>query len=233
MSEEDRLDPDKLVVWLDFETSGLDTDRDTVIEAGWTITNSSLTQKTPLRSRLCAFVPLPHPQFDPTPITPDSPEWYENVNEYVISMHARSGLAQEFDNTNHYRVLHSFDMLDRLILDDLFSVGWTGDDKIVLAGSGLAAFDRKILIAGRSRLQSVSHYRAMDVSVAYETVGIEVPKTLEQMQAVFAKWPAVSGVWRDDDSWLLPDDLDPLHRADTDVAASIMLARALRSRIAS
>jgi oligoribonuclease (3'-5' exoribonuclease) len=230
MSEEDRLDPDKLVVWLDFETSGLDTDRDTIIEAGWTITNSSLTQKTPLRSRLCAFVPFSDIA---SVVTPDSPEWYENVNEYVIRMHANSGLTQAFNDTNHYRVLHSFDMLDRLILDDLFSVGWTGDDKIVLAGSGLAAFDRKILIAGRSRLQSVSHYRAMDVSVAYETVGIEVPKTLEQMQTVFARWPAVSGVWRDDDSWLLPGDLDPLHRAGTDVAASIMLARALRSRIMS
>jgi oligoribonuclease (3'-5' exoribonuclease) len=227
MSEADRLDPAKLVVWLDFETSGLDTDCSTVIEAGWSITDTSLVQRTPLRSRLCGFVPIPGTA---RAVTPASPDWMD-VDGYVINMHENSGLAVEFENTSPHQVLGSFAQLDRLILDDLFSVGWNGEAKFVLAGSGLAAFDRRILIAGHSVLQDMAHYRAMDVSVAYETVGLAVPKTSAQMQAIFDAWPGVAGVQRADDSWIFPAGLDPLHRAGTDVAASIMLCRVLRSRI--
>lgn len=77
----------KLLVWLDFEMTGLDAysrasaddtadhaATDTVLEAAWMITTGELTQLTPLRSRITRLEPREPWARECTPL-PDSEEW--------------------------------------------------------------------------------------------------------------------------------------------------------------
>jgi oligoribonuclease (3'-5' exoribonuclease) len=225
VAEADRLSPNKLWGWLDFETSGLDVRNLSVLEFGWTITNSSLEQLTPVRSRLCGFC-----LDDPSNImllTPKSEDWDREVNSEVQRMHTDSGLTEEYRAASIWQIVHSMEILDQLFIDDLFAAGWDGEAQIILAGSGIAAFDRRILQAHSSKLLRLGHYRSADVSVALEVMGARVPKTFEEFDTIL-------GAWGNPDEAHVDFEVDRahvLHRAAADVAGSLLLARAIRSRV--
>lgn len=116
---------DKLLIWLDFETTGLNayskastaeadtTATDTVLEAAWMITTGDLTQLTPLRSRVARLEPVEAWARDRTPL-PDSEAWKTardalaagadegsveeetGLSAVVVRMHEETGLAEEF-----------------------------------------------------------------------------------------------------------------------------------------
>jgi hypothetical protein len=78
---------EKLLLWLDFETTGLNaasganvtgdddnTATDSVIEAAWMVTTGDLTQLTPLRSRITRLEPRESWARERTPL-PDSEAW--------------------------------------------------------------------------------------------------------------------------------------------------------------
>jgi oligoribonuclease (3'-5' exoribonuclease) len=222
VAEADRLAPNKLWGFLDFETSDLDVKTLSVLEFGWTITNSSLEQLTPVRSRLCGFC-LAEEKL----LTPKTEDWDLLANSEVQRMHTASGLTEEYRDSSIWNIVHSMEVLDQLFIDDLFAVGWDGEAQIVLAGSGIAAFDRRILQAHSSKLLRLGHYRSADVSVALEVMGARVPKTFEEFDALL-------GAWGHPDDAHVEFEVERahvLHRAAADVAGSLLLARAIRNRM--
>jgi oligoribonuclease (3'-5' exoribonuclease) len=228
VAEADRLDPNKLWLWLDFETSDLNVRDLTVLEFGWTVTDRDLTQLIPVRSRLCSFAA---PNSETGEITPRDPSWDSVVHEAVYRMHMDSGLTKEYRLAPEWSIVGSMGVIDQFVMDDLFRAGWNGSDQVVFAGSGIAAFDRSLLKSFRSRLDHLAHYRSADVSVALEVLGFPVPKSPEQFDDLITQItfgtlvPDVAAMeFEDKDASSSP------HRAGGDVARSLMLARVLRLR---
>lgn len=228
MSEEDRRSGNKRWVFLDLETTGLDPDRLTILEAAWTVTDSSLFQKTPIRSRFTEF----SANSSYGTISPSSSSWTRNVSEFVIRMHADSGLTNDWLDCPRSRLVKSIAELDRLILDDLFLSGWDGESQFVLAGAGLAAFDRIILGVSKSQLLEYTHYRSADSSVACELLGLSVPKSLESTKSFIEGWLSSEDNFVLGEGITLPDwKSSQTHRSAVDVSLSILIARSLRKRL--
>lgn len=221
MAEADRLDSGKRWLWIDFETSGLDIEDLTLLEFACTVTDSDLKQLVPVRSRLCAICA---PNSDTGLMTPRNTDWDTLVDQVVVRMHIDSGLTREYRDAPDRSILRSIQVIDQLAVDMLFDTGWDGNSKVVLAGSGIAGFDRPLLTEFRSRIPNFSHYRSADVSIALEIAGVPVPKTEEALSDTLANLGA---------SGLLPviPLITPLHRAANDITGSILLARALRERL--
>lgn len=222
MAEEDRLDPNKLMGWIDFETSALDVHKLTALEFGYTITSMDLKQRTPVRSRLCGFTSGDNPL-----LTPRSEDWDHVAHEAVQRLHVDSGLTSEYRAASEWTIVRSMAVLDQMFIDDLFTAGWDGISQVILAGSGIAAFDRRILAQFSSRLVHLAHYRSADVSAACEVLGVKVPKTSRELDSLLAAWgsPAEANI-----DFEVGQPMT-LHRAACDVAGSLLIARALRNQM--
>lgn len=226
MAEVDRLDPHKLWVWFDTETSDLSVTSLTVLEFAYTITDRDLAQLTEIRSRLCGFAPVGSKT---GVITPKHTCWDRDVNSDVQRLHKDSGLIADYRSALDHTIVPTMTVMDQFILDDLSLCGWDGKTKFVLAGSGIAAFDRPLLGCLGSRVLPQAHYRSADVSCALEVLGVSVPKTLEDFDATITN---LTGGYRSEilEQIDFEDSSTPTHphRAAGDVARSLTLARALR-----
>jgi len=134
-------------LWLDFETTGLNPRKDTVLEAGWTITDENLVMLTPLRSRLCHI----SPQHEKFAIGGDDDGDWKSLPAVVREMHETSGLRDslEFANVNpveNLRLLTTARDLERLLREDLAAAGYDRfDDTLILSGAGVSHFDNRVL----------------------------------------------------------------------------------------
>lgn len=175
-------------LWLDFETTGLNPQADTVLEAAWTITDEDLWMLTPLRTRLCVITPphgARHPEgFDVGDrLIGDEGDW-KHLGQVVFDMHEMSGLrkaleAASNDPVKSLRVLTQARDLERLICEDLADVGYDRyQDKLALSGAGVSHFDDRVLdqhlpkmfpLAGQGPTGYT--YWRHDVSVARRVIG--------------------------------------------------------------
>jgi hypothetical protein len=242
-----------LLLWLDFETTGLDPDVDTVLECAWCFTTSELSMVTPLRSRYTNLLPdsatkylLP---FQGRPV-----DW-SNLTPVVSEMHTASGLRDNWMNANtgHVAVLRHPAELHRLIADDFedaaIQVGAKPDEcRIVLCGRGVSHFDNRVLAKHRvmcfDRIDDVDApisvaYFQHDVSVAARVLGIQTPVLQHGLDGQpFEVVACQAGVIDDVCTRLLKDALGPgefnlaalvAHRAADDVVEALVTARLLRA----
>lgn len=241
-------------LWLDTETTGLNPDDLTVLEFGWTVTDASFRQLTPLRSRISALHTSALPVV-PEQIVSGNFGWSDpiKVDQVVRDMHNHSGLRAQWLSTPSFRLVKEISDFDRLLLDDLWSAGWQGKDPVYLAGAGISHFDRPVIdslealtIEGRD----VLHYRAADVSSAIQILGVSAPKDEEALAELVSRTVALTGAdeldllvlkvdpstdslaqYRGDDVYAVNTNNLINHRAASDVAYALVVARCLRALI--
>ena len=174
-----------LLLWCDTETSGLlpagltGTDWPTVYEFAWTITGPEGDQRTPLH-QVFSYLPTDSrtgtPVYGiPTVLAPDEGggHYWDTLgipDGFVDDMHTTSGLWAELADTHQNRpdaLITSWDVLARLVLDDLIAAGWRdlGGRSIQLAGDGVAHFEHLFLPKLMPDVFGYRfHYRPHDVS---------------------------------------------------------------------
>lgn len=248
------------LLWLDFETTGLDPADVTVLEVGWTVTDANLQQLTPLRSRITAL-PTGGTAVVPTNATTRGGGygWAHGlqVEQVVRDMHKESKLYYDWLATPPFRVIDEVGDFDRLLLDDLWSAGWKGKDSVFLAGAGVSHYDRLVIDQlGALRLDEkpVLHYRAADISAAIQVMGVPAPKDAGALVELAGRCARLPGSeWTESallkldvdascaalvspnvpgDEWSLlnPKSLVD-HRAASDVAYALVVARCLRALV--
>ena len=237
-------DKKMLLLWLDFETTGLQPEtRDSVIEVAWMYTTESLIQLTPLRQRFTLLAP-PNPVGKPVAL-PDDEEWDDRAT-HVGRMHAESGLTEawtlargEYTEPGHWDFVHSGAELNHLLLSDLGRAVRHGDVdhngfQVMLAGAGVSHFDQGVLgmhcPAFKVRVgESMMHYRAFDTSVAHGVLGLPDVEFADELAWLGNLMPSLiteDGEVTDLRSWKLTP-----HRAGSDVIEAWTHAHYIRERI--
>jgi hypothetical protein len=238
----------ELLLWLDFETTGLSPlEEDTVLEAGWMITNGDLDQLTPLRqryTRLDPYLDAPRSRDEPRTPLPGSDDWENGlgVSPAVREMHQRSGLEASWKEAHEQffgeslnlekssveglRFIDSGVALQEAILGDVASaVTRYGPALIHLAGAGVSHFDQEALAYHCPRLGRMLHYRAFDTSVATQVLG--VPKIPAEDLIERAPKIHINMAGAEKPLPLTPESA-PEHRATGDVLRSYVTALLLR-----
>ncbi len=147
------------LVWIDCEMTGLDPQRDCLVEIAVVVTNSDLE--------------LLHPGLDI--IIKPRPDSLAGMNDFVRNMHTASGLINEFDGGV------SVKEAEEKVLEYISQ--WVTTDKSApLAGNSIGT-DRMFLNRYMPNLDSYLHYRNIDVSSIKEltrrwfpSVYFKVPK---------------------------------------------------------
>lgn len=147
------------LVWIDCEMTGLDPQRDCLVEIAVVVTNSDLE--------------LLHPGLDI--IIKPRPDSLAGMNDFVRNMHTASGLINEFDGGV------SVEEAEEKVLEYISQ--WVTTDKSApLAGNSIGT-DRMFLNRYMPNLDSYLHYRNIDVSSIKEltrrwfpSVYFKVPK---------------------------------------------------------
>ena len=147
------------LVWIDCEMTGLDPQRDCLVEIAVVVTNSDLE--------------LLHPGLDI--IIKPRPDSLAGMNDFVRNMHTTSGLINEFDGGV------SVEEAEEKVLEYISQ--WVTTEKSApLAGNSIGT-DRMFLNRYMPNLDSYLHYRNIDVSSIKEltrrwfpSVYFKVPK---------------------------------------------------------
>lgn len=209
-----------LLLWADFETTGLNPQMDTILEAAWTITDEDLRMLTPLRSRLCLIDPPhrrrdanlypEHPLRNQTKFEVGHPDKDDAFNHWhllppvVRDMHDESGLKDALVHAANHPVeslgmVTTANGLWRLLADDLLDAGYNfRDDKLVLSGAGVSHFDNQVFahhMPGRFPLGGGEGfaYWQHDVSVARRVIG---EKAWAALAADADRLPAAHPIYR-------------------------------------
>lgn len=142
--------------WIDLETTGLDPHADPILEVGAIITEAT----------------APYPAMDSLScvVLPDGPSWSHRFPPRVLQMHTENGLlADVFDGGI------PIGDVERDLVGILGNFGSRHD--FVLAGSGVAHFDRAFIAAQMPTLDKWLRYGTLDVGVLRRTlesfVGVE------------------------------------------------------------
>jgi hypothetical protein len=240
-----------LFLWLDFETTGLDPDADTVLECAWCFTTSELSMVTPLRSRYTNLLPRRGAEALPA-FQGRLVDWI-NLKPVVRDMHHASGLRDQWLSAPHTSRLGHAAELHRLIADDFEEAAdqissTTDKCRIVLCGRGVSHFDNRVLAAHRvmgfdmvddpNPMFKVAYFQH-DVSVAARVLGIQTPVLQYGLNGQpFEVVACQAGVIDDVCTHLLKDALGPgefnlatlvAHRAADDVVEALVTARLLRA----
>lgn len=154
--------PIKKMVWLDLETTGLDPEKNTVLEIGIVVTNEEL--ETGLE---WSKIIIPNQSY------------LDDMNDLVREMHTKNGLLEDL-KSGVKPALWVQEAEDEAIktLEVLF--GFEGNqEKVPLCGSTIS-FDRSFLVKWMPRLDKYFHYRSIDVSSIKELVKYWYPELPER-----------------------------------------------------
>ncbi len=144
------------MVWIDCEMTGLDPDRDVLIEVAALVTDSELNV---LGEGVQAV------------IRPEPAEALNRMQKVVKEMHTASGLLEDLDSGV------SLQEAERRVLD--YVKKWVPEAKRApLAGNSVHA-DKAFLRLGMPELMNHLHYRLIDVSTIKELAGRWYPEARE------------------------------------------------------
>jgi len=132
------------LIWIDCEMTGLDLEKDVLVEIAVLVTDSELNV-------IGEGIDL---------VIAATPEQLAGMNEFVTQMHTNSGLITEIPNGN------SVSAAEDLIIKYLESAS-TVAGKSPLAGNSVSV-DRSFIARDMPRLHSYLHYRTIDVSSVKE-----------------------------------------------------------------
>jgi oligoribonuclease len=139
-----RVRDDDNLIWIDLEMTGLDPDRDSILEIATVVTDKELN----LLAEGPAFA-IRHPL-----------ERLEAMDDWNRNQHAKSGLWQ--------RVLDSsVDLATAEALTVEFLAQWIASGKSPMCGNSICQ-DRRFLYRLMPRLERYFHYRNLDVSTVKE-----------------------------------------------------------------
>jgi oligoribonuclease (3'-5' exoribonuclease) len=133
------------LLWLDLETTGTDEKQDGIIEAAVILTTTDLVEM----------------DFDEYIVTP-TPEQMQRLrdNEFVFNMHSQNGLLGMVQNGAGADAEFTDDQIVRLL--EVYEVK---PHSVLIAGSGVAHFDRRFVKEHLPRLDRHLAYPAIDVGV--------------------------------------------------------------------
>jgi oligoribonuclease len=145
------------LVWIDCEMTGLNVEKDCLVEIAVVVTDSELNVLDPGLDLV---------------IKPN-PESLANMGEFVTEMHTTSGLINEFDEG------HDLATAERMVLE--YIQRWVSDPRQApLAGNSIGT-DRMFINRYMPTLDSFLHYRNIDVSSIKELTRRWFPKVYFQL----------------------------------------------------
>jgi oligoribonuclease len=145
------------LVWIDCEMTGLNVEKDCLVEIAVVVTDSELNVLDPGLD----IVIKPNPAS------------LANMGEFVTEMHTTSGLINEFDEG------HDLATAERMVLE--YIQRWVTDPRQApLAGNSIGT-DRMFINRYMPTLDSFLHYRNIDVSSIKELTRRWFPKVYFQL----------------------------------------------------
>jgi len=148
MAKED----DKNLVWLDLEMTGLEPDKDVILEIATSVTDSQLNV---LAEGPCLAIHQAN-------------EVLDNMDPWCVDQHGKSGLTQRCRDSK-------ITVLDAQARTLEFLSQWCAPGKSPLCGNTIGQ-DRRFLVKYMPRLQEFFHYRSIDVSSIKELVSRWYPE---------------------------------------------------------
>lgn len=145
---------DRALLWLDFETTGLDLEHDEILEVAAITTDSDLNEL----GRYSAVFGVSNPGLIRL-----------MRNETVRAMHTTNGLLEAVLATRDLRGESASAPIIRLIADALDQTG--SKKPTVLAGSGVSHFDRPLIKARFPDVERFLEYWTFDVGILRRAVG--------------------------------------------------------------
>lgn len=147
--------------WVDIETTGLNPDRDVILEIAVVLTDDALNELGHTASAIDRLV-RPVERLSPRTYANAVYRWAENVMDAAVyGMHVESGLLRDLANTPG---------AESLLVVEANILRWimrSTQEKCILAGSSVH-FDRSFLARHMPTLNSMLHYRHVDVSTIKE-----------------------------------------------------------------
>lgn len=135
---------EKNLVWLDLEMTGLDPDRDTILEIATVITDSELAE---LAEGPCLAIHQPD-------------EVLNRMDAWCVEHHGQSGLTERVRQS-------AVSMADAQARTLEFAAAWCPPGKALLCGNTIGQ-DRRFLVRHMPVLHDFFHYRSIDVSTIKE-----------------------------------------------------------------
>ncbi|NNN21424.1 MAG: oligoribonuclease [Acidimicrobiales bacterium] len=146
---------------MDLEMTGLDPGKDTIVEIATLITDDDLNIVAE----------------GPDLVIATSPQYLDSMDDYVKSMHTKSGLLKQIEASEI--TLKEATATTLSFLKEHLEEGTTP-----LAGNSIAT-DRKFLAAHAVELEDFFHYRSVDVSAIKELCKRWYPKAFESVPKKF------------------------------------------------
>lgn len=138
----------KYLLWLDLETTGLDTTADVPLELACLVTDMELR---PVKNHEWEYEVL------------FSSDGWAAIrlaeNEYVTNMHTENGLLAAIKQ-GHPKTIQG---AENELLAMIAALPWGIDEAIALAGTGVAAYDMRVLENWMPRLAEFLDYRTFDI----------------------------------------------------------------------
>lgn len=192
------------LLWLDFETTGLEVESCGVLEVAATLTRADDPSFTPVwavRSLTVPFTDLP-----PRLTHRDTERVAAEMSYGASKMHMESGLWGDWRDAALDRRVATVAEVMTEVYEQMRVLSDGRDTLAALAGSGVAAFDRPIL----DRL--VPWFSSS--SLVYWSLDMGPVRRLARLSG-----------------HPLPGPVEPAHRAGDDVAAALEMARAASARL--
>lgn len=143
MSNDNKLNDNNLI-WIDLEMTGLDPDKDVIIEIATLVTDADLN--------LLAEGPV----F----AVHQSDEILNGMDEWNTNQHGKSGLTQRVRESKVSAAQAEADTI-------AFLQNWVAKGKSPICGNSICQ-DRRFLVRGMPKLEDYFHYRNLDVSAIKE-----------------------------------------------------------------